>query len=184
MISGLVTMSGREHPAIQPVASELRDRIIALGQAHDFVRPHSEASRPAQEQSSLHGLLEQLLAPYQSADGTRIRIDGSDATIDDRSATPLALLFHELATNAAKYGALSATEGGVSLTTSIIGDHSRIEWREHGGPPVIEAVNSGFGSRLIAMSVERQLGGSIERRWEHDGLQVSVTLPLIAMQRG
>ena len=184
VISGLVTMSGREHPAIQPVASELRDRIIALGQAHDFVRPHSEASRPAQEQSSLHGLLEQLLAPYQSADGERIRIDGSDTTIDDRSATPLALLFHELATNAAKYGALSATEGGVGLTTSIIGDHSRIEWREHGGPPVIEAVNSGFGSRLIAMSVERQLGGSIERRWEHDGLQVSVTLPLIAMQRG
>ena len=183
VISGLVTMSGREHPQIKPIANELRDRIIALGQAHDFVRPHSEASRPAQEQSSLHGMLEQLLAPYQSADGRRIEVGGSDVTIDDRSATPLALLFHELATNAAKYGALSSNEGRVTITTACDGDRAYIEWEEHGGPPVVEAVNSGFGSRLIAMSVERQLGGDIMRHWNGSGLKVTVKLPLSAMQR-
>jgi len=183
VISGLVTMSSREHPEIRPIANELRERIIALGHAHDFVRPHSEASRPAQEQSSLHGLLDQLLAPYQSANGDRIKINGEDTKIDDRSATPLALLFHELATNAAKYGGLSTSTGRVEIATEKADGRARIEWREQGGPPVVEAVSSGFGSRLIAMSVERQLGGTLERHWDRDGLRVSVELPLNAMQR-
>jgi PAS domain S-box-containing protein len=183
VISGLIMVSSRQHPEIKPVADDLRNRVMALGKAHDFVRPHSFASRPTREQTSLHGMLEELLAAYQSEGGERIRISGEDPGIDDRSATPMALLFHELATNAAKYGALSSAEGTVELTTSCSDGKALLEWREHDGPPVREPRATGFGSRLIAMSVEQQLGGTIDRTWNADGLQVTVSVPLASMRR-
>ena len=81
VISGLISLSGRMRPELKPAADELRDRVVALGKAHDFVRPHSEASRPQAEQTSLHGMLEQLLAPYHSGDRPRFRIEGPDLAI-------------------------------------------------------------------------------------------------------
>ena len=183
VISGLIMVSSRQHPEIKPVADDLRNRVMALGKAHDFVRPHSSASRPTREQTSLHGMLEELLAAYQSDGGERIRISGEDPGIDDRSATPMALLFHELATNAAKYGALSSAEGTVELTTSCTDGKALLEWRERGGPSVTEPHAAGFGSRLIAMSVEQQLGGTIDRQWNEDGLDVLISVPLPSMRR-
>lgn len=185
VISGLISLSSRQHPALKPVADELRERVIALGTAHDFVRPHSEASRPATRQSSLHGLLDELLAPYQSAVGQRIIITGTDPAIDDRSATPLALLFHELATNSAKYGALATDAGRIDLDCSTEGEASVVRWRERGAKPSVPSgeMPSGFGSRLIKMSVEQQLGGSIERIWHDDGLEAVITLPIRTIRR-
>ncbi|MEG3153545.1 PAS domain-containing protein [Sphingomonas sp. RB1R13] len=184
VISGLIMVSSRQHPEIKPVADDLRNRVMALGKAHDFVRPHSATSRPAGEQTSLHGMLEELLAAYQSDSRDRIRICGEDPGIDDRSATPMALLFHELATNAAKYGALSSEDGSVELTISCADEKAMFDWRERGGPSVAEPRAAGFGSRLIAMSVEQQLGGTIDRHWHADGLAVSIKVPLSSMRRG
>ena len=79
-------------------------------------------------------MLEELLAAYQSEGRDRIRISGEDPGIDDRSATPMALLFHELATNATKYGALSSVEGSVELTISCADDRAMFDWRERGAP--------------------------------------------------
>ena len=183
VISGLIGMSGRENPVIAPIADRLRERIMALGRAHDFVRPHSEASRPSNDQNSLHGLIEQLLEPYRLTDNSRVVLVGEDVEIDDRSATPLALLFHELATNSAKYGALSAPTGQVEIDTSVKGGWTRVEWREVGGPVVSAPDQAGFGSKLIAMSVERQLGGKLDRHWEPTGLKVDICLPSSAMRR-
>ena len=183
VISGLIGMSGRESPVIAPIADQLRERIMALGRAHDFVRPHSEASRPSNDQNSLHGLIEELLEPYRLADNSRVLLVGEDVEIDDRSATPLALLFHELATNSAKYGALSSPTGQVAIDISVSGSSTRVEWRELGGPAVTAPAHSGFGSKLIAMSVERQLGGTLDRQWEAGGLKVTISLPCSAMRR-
>ena len=183
VISGLIMVSSRQHPEIKSVADDLRNRVMALGKAHDFVRPHSATSRPTREQTSLHGMLEELLAAYQSEGGERIRISGEDPGIDDRSATPMALLFHELATNAAKYGALSSAEGTVELTTSCTDGKVLLEWRERGGPSIAKPRAAGFGSRLIAMSVEQQLGGTIDRTWNPDGLNVEISVPLGSMRR-
>jgi len=132
---------------------------------------------------SLSGILKQIFAPYRGTDGSRIRLSGDDAAIDDRSATPLALLFHELATNAAKYGALSVPDGRVHLAVSAEGDDIRIDWREEGGPSVAPSSTDGFGSRLMTLSVERQLGGKIEREWRSEGLVISLWIPRRSMSR-
>ncbi|MET3722707.1 sensor histidine kinase [Sphingomonas trueperi] len=179
VISGLISFSTRHHPQIKPAAEDLRERILALGRAHDFVRPHSEASRPSAVQDSLTDMLAELLDPYAG----RIVIVGDDATIDDRSATPLALLFHELATNAAKYGSLSSPEGDVQISIMAADARVRIEWRERGGPPVSAPTNDGFGTKLIELSAIKQLGGRIARDWAVEGLRLELDLPAAALHR-
>ncbi|GAC1578266.1 MAG: hypothetical protein NVS3B5_10810 [Sphingomicrobium sp.] len=183
VISGLIALSARMRPELKPAADELRERVVALGKAHDFVRPHSERSRPSREQTSLHGMLEEVLAPYQSKKERRVGFIGPDLTIDDRSATPLALLFHELATNAAKYGSLSSERGRVTIESAFDGDTARLGWRETGGPRVSSHGSEGFGSKLIAMSVRQQLGGTIERHWHLDGLEARIAIPCSSLQR-
>ncbi|MET0372442.1 MAG: PAS domain-containing protein [Sphingobium sp.] len=183
VIAGLIGLSARTHPEIRDVADDLRDRIFSLGRAHDFVRPHSAESRPDGEQGTLWGMLAQIFAPYGAATGDRVRLSGLDMPIDDRSATPLALLFHELATNAAKYGALSLPEGQVQLGISREGEDVRIDWIEEGGPRVVPAASTGFGSKLMALSVERQLGGRMDRQWLPDGLRITLWIPSRSMSR-
>ena len=184
VISGLIAFAARSHPGFTGIASDLRDRITALGRAHDFVRPHSPQSRPKARQDSLHGLLTDLFDPYRGDTDARIRLSGDDVPVDDRSATPLALLFHELATNAAKYGALSVTDGHVDLAIVREGDMVALCWRERGGP-MLEAVphHSGFGSQLVELSAVRQLGGTVQRDWHRDGLVVTIHVPLAAFSR-
>lgn len=184
VIAGLIGLSARNHPEMRDIADDLRDRILALGRAHDFVRPHSAQSRPEAAQGSLWGILGQIFAPYGSATGARVQLSGDDVAIDDRSATPLALLFHELATNAAKYGALSLPDGVVSLKIQQEADTVRIDWTEDGGPMVGQVADNGFGSRLMTLSVERQLGGRIERQWAPEGLRLSLLIPSASMSRG
>ena len=183
VVSGLVAFSARAHPEFGTIAADLRDRITALGRAHDFVRPHSPASMPAHQPSSLGGLLGELFEPYQVAGQDRVGIAGDDIAIDDRSATPLALLFHELATNATKYGALSVPDGRVTVVVSNDGDAVTLDWREQGGPAVSPPDGDGFGTQLMELSAVRQLGGAVARDWKRDGLDVKVTVPLAAFKR-
>ncbi len=184
VLTGIISLSARSRPEVKPFADELRQRIYALGEAHDFVRPHSHVSRPPENQGSLRSLIERLMQPYRQDDQPRHVFDGDDARIDDGAATPLALLFHELGTNSAKYGALSIADGRVELTGQGDGDQYRLSWKEVGGP----AINSdnppaGFGSRLISLSVEGQLRGRMERIWERDGLRVNLEVPVDALRR-
>ncbi|WP_339472270.1 PAS domain-containing protein, partial [Pseudomonas sp. EL_65y_Pfl1_R83] len=183
VISGLINLSARSNPGFGPIASDLRERVTALGRAHDFVRPHSAQSRPSVSQNSLHGLLSELFLPYQPEAAPRIYVQGVDFEIDDRSATPLALLFHELATNAVKYGALSSDAGVVEIATRRDGERAVLEWQERDGPVVNVPTKTGFGSQLIELSVVRQLGGTVEQRWEPDGLRVAIAIPNPALRR-
>jgi two-component sensor histidine kinase len=97
--------------------------------------------------------------------------------IDDKGATPIALLFHELATNAAKYGALSNETGVVTLEVVRTGEDIILTWVETGGPTIgVAPTHTGFGSKLAAMSVEQQLGGKLELSWEKAGLRATVRL--------
>jgi two-component sensor histidine kinase len=125
----------------------------------------------------LCSLLEELFAPYGSGDGARVKVSGDDLPINSRTATPLALVFHELATNSAKYGALASGEGVVALKITDTGKTVKLIWRETGGKAPKKAPKDGFGSRLVEMSVSGQLGGSWERRFEDDGLVVELALP-------
>jgi len=183
VIAGLVAFSARARPEFRGLADDLRDRITALGRAHDFVRPHSAASRPEARQDSLHGLLGELFVAYRGEQAERIAVDGADVTIDDRSATPLALLFHELATNATKYGALANADGRVAVMVARGDAVTTVAWVETGGPAVAPPAHAGFGSQLIEMSAVRQLGGTVTRDWRAEGLTVTVTVPNAAFSR-
>ena len=176
VIGGLIGLSSRLHPEAREFASDLRDRIAALGRAHECARPHSEESRMTVVDSSLHGLLGEILRPYGGGGGHAIEVSGDDVPIDDRGATPLALIFHELATNSAKYGALAADNGMIRLHSRRDGEVLRVDWLETGGPATPEEPgHAGFGSRLVDISVQ-QLGGAISRKWTDQGLEVELTV--------
>lgn len=178
VVIGLVSLESRRRPEHGEFAGELIETLRALGRAHEFVRPASGDTR-----ESLKGLLEVLFAPYVVDGRARVQVTGCEAAIAQRAATPLALVFHELATNSAKYGALSAPAGHVTLAIADEGEALRLVWREHGGPPpgaddiaAQEGGDTGFGSRLVEMSVTGQLGGSWIRRFEPGGLVVELTV--------
>lgn len=173
VVTGLISVSARQFPEAKAFASSLRDRLQALAKAHDYARPHREEL--AFERSTVLPLLERLLEPYGL---DRVRLEGDDAQVDDAGATPLALLIHELATNAAKYGALSIPEGRVEVTTRREGDALRITWLETDGPAVRPPEKQGFGTRLAEMSVRNQLGGKLARTWAGNGLSVVIEVPV------
>ena len=127
-------------------------------------------------------MITQLLRPYGGEDDGRIRLIGQDVSIDDRSATPLALFFHELATNAAKYGSLSVADGGVELAI-YPAEECALTWRETGGPAVQKPLALGFGHRLMELSITRQLGGQLEYDWQADGLVVTARIPRKSLSR-
>lgn len=173
VVNGLIGMSAREEPGQKAFAQNLQKRIAALGRAHEFARPHSERSAPKAPSNSLHGILREILSPYPAMDEGRIVITGDDVDIDDRGATPIALLVHELATNAMKYGALGAADGTVALSTRALGESLDLRWEEHGGPAVPGPPDhTGFGSKLAELSVVQQLGGTLEWAWNRTGLIV------------
>lgn len=185
VISALVALSARQHPEARGFAASLRTRINALARAHEFVRPHTETSRTTVGATTLHSFLNDLFAAYADEDGgPRVLVSGDDAVFDDQAATSVALLFHELATNAAKYGALSVSSGRVVLTTRREDDRFILTWREIGGPPLQRPPSrAGFGSSLATLSVEAQLGGKLERDWRPDGLEITIDLPATALSR-
>jgi two-component sensor histidine kinase len=126
------------------------------------------------------------MRPYneEAENGERVVFTGDDVVIDDAAATPLALLFHELATNAAKYGGLATSGGHVTITGKADGSNYVIEWVEQGGPDIAgEPRLNGFGTRLVGLSVEGQMRGRLERRWSPGGLQATITVPLDALNR-
>ena len=185
VLSGIISLSARSEPQARGFAEQLRKRIDAMGRAHDFVRPHSEASRPTMPDTTLFNLLERLLEPYWGEVGTgAIGLHGDDTDIADSAATPLALLLHELGTNSAKYGALSTADGRVEITGRMDGETYHLTWKEQVPGVVISAPQrDGFGSRLMKISTEGQLEGHLERFWEADGLRLEVSIPLKALTR-
>ncbi len=184
VINALIGLSSHDYPQSKDYAQSLRERIAALGNAHEFVRPHSERSRPQTILPTLQGMMAQIFAAYPAFAQGRLTITGDDMPIDDQAATPMALVFHELATNAIKYGALSNEEGCVGIDIAEHEDGIHLTWSETGGQPISgEPTATGFGTRLIAMSVERQMGGQLTKSWKSNGLDIEIVLPLNRLHR-
>ena len=157
VVNGLASASARDSEA-RAFAAAFRQRIGALARAHDYVLPGSVSARNAGE-STLKGMLEVLLRPYD-ADGTRVRITGDDLPLGQSAATTLALILHEQATNAIKYGALSNAEGRVRVDCRTRGESFEILWEEQGGPPTAgPPVETGFGTTMVSSGID-SLGGT------------------------
>ncbi|WP_133303979.1 sensor histidine kinase [Aurantiacibacter aquimixticola] len=179
VVTGLIALKSRRAPESADFAVELTDLLRALGRAHEFVQPDALGA-----QECLKQMLEALFTPYQNADGeARVRVAGPNVETSQRAATPFALVFHELATNSAKYGALSNDTGHITLDIHESGDDLTLTWTEHGGPPVEEPPETGFGSRLVEMSITGQLQGTWQRRFPPEGMVMTLTVPKAAIAR-
>ncbi|TCZ65950.1 PAS domain-containing protein [Roseicella aquatilis] len=180
VVGGIVSLSTMGLGAeVRNFAGVLRRRLNALAAAHEYVRPHSADSRPAAIETTLHGLLGQLLAPYAEVGSDHVRLLGDDAPIGVKAATSLALILHELATNAAKYGALTGPEGRLTITGLRRDDRLVLAWQERGGPPVAgPPERRGFGTVLAERGAITQLGGSIAHDWAPEGLTLTLDVPL------
>ncbi len=146
------------------------ERLMALARAHDLL------TRKVWEGAGLQEILRQTLEPH----GDRARIGGPPVELTPNTAVSLSMVFHELATNAAKYGALSVEAGvlEVSWRAGAGSDRMEIAWVERGGPPVTPPTTSGFGSRLIATSLKGELGGDAVFDYRPEGLVCLLTLRL------
>ncbi|MDP9422903.1 MAG: PAS domain-containing protein [Pseudomonadota bacterium] len=174
--TGLTQLTGRSALTVADMTGELTQRLTALGRAHDVVRPLPGEQGKA---ALLGDLLSVLLAPYDetAAFSGRIRVAVARMGVGERTATALAMVIHELATNSVKHGSLSSSSGLLDVSSTTDGDHISLIWAETGGPPIVEEpVLKGFGSRLIARSVSRQLGGEMAYDWQETGLVVTIRL--------
>ncbi|MFZ4407606.1 MAG: sensor histidine kinase, partial [Paracraurococcus sp.] len=180
VVGGMVSLSAMHASVeVRNFAGVLRRRLNALAAAHEYVRPHSPDSRPLEPETTLHGLLGKLLAPYTDLASDRVRMLGDDAPIGVKAATSLSLILHELATNAAKYGALGGPDGRVTITGLRQGGRLALTWQERGGPPVPgPPERRGFGTVLAERGAITQLGGSIAHDWAAEGLTLRLEVPL------
>lgn len=185
VVNGLISLTLREDHDAQSFANRLRGRLTALDQAHDFVKSGAGGAVARQTGNSLQELVRRLLAPYDD-DGQQARlvIEGDDARVDEGAATPLALIFHELATNATKYGALSAIGGKIHLRSRRIDQLLQLVWEESGGEGSVSSPTSGgFGSRLLSLVIEGQLRGKLSRETRPEGIRIQMDLPLDSLAK-
>lgn len=174
--TGLTHITSRSSTSIEDMTKQLTSRLTALGRAHDLVRPLPHGQGNA---ALLGDIITMLLAPYDD-DGAfagRIRVAVPRLGVGETAATGLALVIHELATNAMKYGALSAPEGTLDVSGSMVGDDVEIQWTERGGPEVVKPDGAiGYGSKLLHRTLAGHLGGTLEHDWSKDGLSVTLKI--------
>ena len=169
LIKALVNQPSMPGESLDGFVAGLRGRILALSHAHDQV-VRSDGG------GSLHQLLEAELSPYSAS---QIEMLGDDVGLDARAYSVMALVVHELATNCAKYGALSVPSG--RLTITIESDPSlgcSISWVERNGPVVQIPPRRGFGSVLLDRSVPFDLHGTSEVEFRPEGVEARITIPL------
>jgi len=159
-------------------ADNIKQFVAAVeGRIQALARAHSLLSESRWRGANIAELIQEELAPYRTPRFDRVRVSGKSLSLEPSTAQALALALHELATNAAKYGALSLPSGGVQVDWELKGARLELRWRESGGPPVDETAPGGFGIRVIKASVETQLGGTVEFDWRHEGLQCAIAIP-------
>lgn len=176
--SGLVAMSARYASTPQELSSAVRDRLSALAQSHELARPEPmDSGEAAGSTSALHRLIQAILAPFVNEQS--IILAGSDFPIGGNAVSDVALVLHELATNAAKYGALRGNEGRIEIRSAVEGSLLVVDWKESGGDRLTAVPdNEGFGSMLIQRVVVGRFGGQLSRDWRPGGLVVRLSLPI------
>jgi PAS domain S-box-containing protein len=156
-------------------ANTVEDYVFAVeGRITALARAHTLLSDSRWYGADLATLVTDELAPYRARD--KVIIDGPEIALRASTAQGLALALHELATNAAKHGALSSASGRLKLTWHLCPDALMLHWEEGGGPLVAPSARS-FGLRLIRASIEQQLGGQATFDWNPHGLRCNISIP-------
>ena len=160
------------------VGRTLEARLLALAAAHDVL------TRECWEGADLDDVVAGLLAPHGGREAGRFRVSGPPIRLLPRAALGVAMGLHELATNALKYGALSAKTGHVAIRWKIVPGTAarfRLTWTERGGPPVAPPARRGFGTRLVERSLARDLDGTAEIDFAPEGITCTIDAPLVVI---
>jgi PAS domain S-box-containing protein len=156
---------------ISAYTTAVEGRIRALSRAHTIL------SLTRWQGADMRGLVEEELAPYRTGESTKVETSGPNVSLEPAAAQSLALALHELVTNAAKYGALSAMSGRVHLVWELNPGTLVLKWTESGGPLTQPPSSPGFGTRIITATIEGQLAGKAVFDWRAEGLQCMLSVP-------
>ena len=179
IVGGVVTLTARSAATPQEMAVTVQGRLGALASAHQLIRGGQPDLR---KESTLAVLVQAIVSPHVdfsvNDDDVRAIITGPEISIGGNAVTSLALVLHELATNAVKYGGLSTPNGRVSVAWSVKEDMLVLSWQERGGPRIKGPPDhEGFGSTLARSTVNGQLDGQFEFQWNSEGLTAFISVP-------
>ncbi len=160
------TLRSTDDPA--EAKARFEARLRALSSAHDILSEQEWTS------ASLSTILRQQVSAYG---GSRIHADGPSVTLSPKSSIALALVTHELATNAARHGALASEDGELTVRWALDGERLVLDWEEESGHPPPPPAKRGFGSRLIERVVRGELGGEVEARYSATGFSCHIDVP-------
>jgi two-component sensor histidine kinase len=175
VVQSILRLTRAEDPRRYVEAVE--GRVAALARAHTLL------SRDSWTGASLQDVVQEELTAYRGAG--RAWLTGPPIRLAAEAVQPLSMVLHELATNAAKYGALSLPGGRVDVSWKVEAEHLHLLWREHDGPPVlVPPQRRGFGSTMIAATLHDQLHGTVRFDWHQAGLGCAITLPAASVISG
>ncbi|MFL5295961.1 MAG: sensor histidine kinase [Phenylobacterium sp.] len=183
-VQSIASQTLRNAPDAKAFRNAFEARLMALSQTHDLL------TRRNWEAASLSDILTSELRPHAGATGDgepRFVLEADrDIRLNPKAAVAMGMAIHELATNAAKYGALSAPGGRVTVRSQVTGAGEaaqlNVVWCESGGPPAAEPERRGFGSRLLEQGLAAELDGRVQLEFNPDGLCCRMELPLQALE--
>ena len=179
MVQAIASQTMRNAPTLEGARDGLAARLVALGQAHDILLSGGD------DRADLRVLITGSLALGGEIEAARFDISGPDLVLGPKAALSVSLIIHELATNAAKYGALSIPEGRVDVGWRIDLEGGRelfrMTWSEHGGPTISAPSRRGFGSRLIERGLAGAVGGTTAITYDPAGVRCTLEAPLRAV---
>jgi len=177
VVSAVVTQTLKTNSSPEGFADAIEGRVAAIARAHSMLTEHDGRAG-----ASLHDLVLTEFEPYR--DGHNISVEGVDIALKPQPGLSLAMAIHELASNAAKYGALSTPAGRLSVSWTVGGaarDMLSFRWLETGGPPIAgPPAQRGFGTTLIERTLTHELDATVKQEFLSSGLRCAIDLPLTA----
>ncbi|MDN5213012.1 HWE histidine kinase domain-containing protein [Fulvivirgaceae bacterium BMA12] len=171
LVRAISKHSVKEGKSIDGYVDTLEKRILALAQANNLLTSHINAS------VVIKTLIIQVIKPLHNYPGN-IKLGGDDVSISPQIATTVVLIFHELTTNAVKYGSLSVEKGILQISWKVDPNGLTIDWKELDGPPVQAPTKTGFGLNIIESAISYEFGGTSKVNFEPDGLHAQITIPM------
>ena len=175
-VQSLAVQTVRHSGSLKEFAPQYEKRLLGLARAHDLLTTRNWEDAP------LDVLAREVIGPTFGCHGESVHIDGPPVALNPRAALSLTMALNELATNAAKFGALSSEQGRLSLVWKVLDRAGQrwveLLWQEAGGPPVTPPSRRGFGTRWIERCLERDLGGELDLVFDRDGLRCQMSFPL------
>ncbi len=176
IVSAITSQSIKSARTLEEAGKTIGDRLQALGVAKDLL------VRERWTGAGCRTLIESAVKAFQSKGLEQFKIVGENIAVSSGPAVSLSMVIHELCTNAVKYGALSVPDGRVAIEWKTADDRFKLRWKESGGPPVEAPLRQSFGSRLIEQALPGQLSGEARLRFEPNGVNCEINIPLAIMQ--